>query len=132
MTDSCHPSHVTRASDASTFDEVCTNCGATDIAGGGWGKLAEPCVLASRHNDSTGECESVDVEPTKVAQLREKISNRPTVTMSAVKVLAIRDALIAEDYEEAYHQLYGAVDPTFTKLEPWAELERIRDEIRRT
>lgn len=38
-----HPSHETRSSDASTFDEVCVNCGATDIAGGGWGKLAKPC-----------------------------------------------------------------------------------------
>src|SRR3546814_9510469 len=38
-----HESHVTRSSDASTFDEVCARCGATDIAGGGWGKLADPC-----------------------------------------------------------------------------------------
>lgn len=38
-----HPSHHTRSSDASTFDEVCEQCGATDISGAGWGKLAEPC-----------------------------------------------------------------------------------------
>lgn len=39
-----HASHVTRISlDASTYDEICVNCGATDIAGGGWGRLAEPC-----------------------------------------------------------------------------------------
>ena len=38
-----HPSHVTRISiDASSFDEKCINCGATDELGG-WGKLAEPC-----------------------------------------------------------------------------------------
>ncbi len=36
-------SHVTRLSDASTFDEVCINCGATDQVPGGWGKLAELC-----------------------------------------------------------------------------------------
>jgi hypothetical protein len=36
-------SHVTRSSDASSYDEVCINCGATDITGGGWGKLAQPC-----------------------------------------------------------------------------------------
>lgn len=41
--ESKHPSHVTRFSDASTFDEICVNCGATDIVPGGWGKLAEPC-----------------------------------------------------------------------------------------
>jgi len=40
-----HPSHVTRVSmDASTFDEICINCGCTDIVPGGWGKLADPCV----------------------------------------------------------------------------------------
>ena len=42
-----HPSHVTRISDASSFDEVCINCGATDITGGGWGALANPCPKAS-------------------------------------------------------------------------------------
>jgi hypothetical protein len=38
-----HPSHVTRGSDASTFDEICVNCGSTDEVPGGWGKLANPC-----------------------------------------------------------------------------------------
>ena len=41
--DKKHPSHVTRHSDASSFDEVCINCGARDISGGGWGDLAKPC-----------------------------------------------------------------------------------------
>lgn len=39
-----HPSHVTRISmDASSYDQICINCGATDQVLGGWGKLAEPC-----------------------------------------------------------------------------------------
>lgn len=39
-----HPSHVLRFSmDASSYDEICINCGATDEVPGGWGKLAEPC-----------------------------------------------------------------------------------------
>jgi len=39
-----HPSHVTRMSvDASSFDEVCINCGARDEVTGGWGALAKPC-----------------------------------------------------------------------------------------
>ena len=38
-----HPSHKTRMSDASTFDEICENCGATDGVFGGWGNLALPC-----------------------------------------------------------------------------------------
>ncbi len=41
--DKLHPSHVTRYSDASSFDEICTNCGATDMVPGGWGQLALPC-----------------------------------------------------------------------------------------
>lgn len=45
-----HPSHVTRSSDASTFDEVCVNCGATDIAPGGWGVLAYPCPNAQNES----------------------------------------------------------------------------------
>lgn len=40
---SLHPSHITRFSDASTFDEICVNCGATDQVPGGWGQLAYPC-----------------------------------------------------------------------------------------
>jgi|GEM_PF-6924590 len=43
MGNSLHPTHRTRISDASTFDEICELCGATDITCGGWGKLAEPC-----------------------------------------------------------------------------------------
>jgi hypothetical protein len=49
---------------------------------------------------------------------------QPSVTMSAETVLAIRDALIEESVEEAYHQLYKAVDPDFVKFRPWEEIER--------
>lgn len=38
-----HPSHKTRFSDSSFYDEVCVNCGATDRVPGGWGDLAKPC-----------------------------------------------------------------------------------------
>lgn len=41
-----HPSHVTRFSDSSMYDERCVNCGATDQVPGGWGRLAEPCPKA--------------------------------------------------------------------------------------
>jgi hypothetical protein len=41
--DVCHESHNTRVSDASSFDEICVNCGRTDITGGGWGWLRMPC-----------------------------------------------------------------------------------------
>lgn len=39
----CHPSHVLRYSDASTYDVVCTLCGETDKVPGGWGNLVYPC-----------------------------------------------------------------------------------------
>lgn len=45
--DQKHPSHVTRWSDASSLDEVCALCDATNIAGGGWGDLAKPCPTAN-------------------------------------------------------------------------------------
>ncbi|MBY2911408.1 hypothetical protein [Rhizobium leguminosarum] len=45
------------------------------------------------------------------------------VTLSAETVIAIRDALIANDVTEAYYQLYQAVDPTFSRFEPWADTE---------
>lgn len=41
-----HPSHVTRSSDSSLYDERCTLCGATDHVPGGWGRLALPCPVA--------------------------------------------------------------------------------------
>lgn len=41
----CHPSHVTRSSDASTFDTICEHCGATDEVPGGWGQLEFPCPV---------------------------------------------------------------------------------------
>lgn len=43
-----HSSHNTRISDASSFDEICDLCGATDYIGG-WGKLAEPCPAYEFH-----------------------------------------------------------------------------------
>lgn len=49
--DQCHSSHETRFSDSSLYDELCVDCGATDISGGGWGKLASPCSKGSERNN---------------------------------------------------------------------------------
>ena len=39
-----HASHRSvRSSDASTFDFICDDCGATDRASGGWAGLSKPC-----------------------------------------------------------------------------------------
>jgi len=40
--DKLHPSHEVRSSDASSFDFICENCGATDGLGT-WGRLILPC-----------------------------------------------------------------------------------------
>ncbi len=44
--DNLHPSHAIRSSDASTFDVICTKCGAKDITGGGWGDLRYECKIS--------------------------------------------------------------------------------------
>lgn len=45
--DQLHPSHKTEiALEASSYDEICVNCRATDLASGGWGKLRFPCPAA--------------------------------------------------------------------------------------
>ena len=42
--DKQHESHKSvRSSDASTFDFICDDCGATDDVTGGWGTLRKPC-----------------------------------------------------------------------------------------
>jgi hypothetical protein len=43
--------------------------------------------------------------------------------LTVESIIAIRDALIGDDIEEAYYQLYKAVDPDFCRLQPWAEIE---------
>ena len=53
VSDTKHPSHETRGSDSSSFDTVCAKCGATDIAGGGWGDLAKPCGGAQVVSEAT-------------------------------------------------------------------------------
>jgi len=39
------------------------------------------------------------------------------------KLLACRDALLTENIQEAYHQLYLIADPKCESLTPWKELE---------
>lgn len=43
----------------------------------------------------------------------------------AKKIIATRDAITHEDYDEAWHQLYSIASPEFDKTEPWKELEEI-------
>jgi hypothetical protein len=38
------------------------------------------------------------------------------------KLLAIRNALVREDINEAYHVLYSISDPSFSNYNPWDAL----------
>lgn len=91
-----HPSHKTRASDASSYDEVCEACGATDISGGGWGKLAEPCPAASPPPSQEG-LEERDLAKQMEAATRDVETGEPLYDDALVHVTAkeIREAAAA-------------------------------------
>ena len=69
--DTKHPSHVTRMSDASTYDEICVNCGARDEVPGGWGDLAKPCPKQVGEGGLTYE-EWLVEEEKRMEELRKK------------------------------------------------------------
>lgn len=46
----------------------------------------------------------------------------------ANQLIKIRQALVIEDYEEAYHQLYLIADPNTEKIDPWAEIESLAED----
>lgn len=67
-----HPSHKTRFSDASSFDEICENCGATDQVPGGWGALAYPCPNAERQGPGKeGTPEHLPPDATPESRVKE-------------------------------------------------------------
>jgi len=47
----------------------------------------------------------------------------------AEKILKVRDAIIEQDYNEAWHWLYSIASPGFDKLEPWEELENLASKL---
>ena len=55
-----HDSHETRISmDASSYDEICVHCGATDNLGG-WGNLAKPCTNVPKYATEEAICTALD------------------------------------------------------------------------
>lgn len=66
-----------------------------------------------------------DVRPNAVAAWNRRSANSAGggVEVKAESLLAIRDALLADDLNEAYHQLYMIADPAFCEMEPWRNLE---------
>lgn len=77
-----HPSHKTRFSDASTFDEICELCGATDEVPGGWGKLAGPCPKAETMPKRARDHFPIQNEPSQPGLLKEIRArfNQPVLT----------------------------------------------------
>lgn len=73
-----HPSHKTRMSfDASTFDEICTICGATDQVPGGWGDLQYPCKGAKVNEATTQQqppspCDGDDIWLLVIRDMEER------------------------------------------------------------
>ena len=97
-----HPSHDTRFSfDASSYDEVCKNCGATDIAGGGWGKLAEPCPTEQIDRDAAAELERHCCG--SVRQLYETVMGVPIASRIGTEC-ACGAAFQGDDEQEVRHQ----------------------------
>jgi len=47
----------------------------------------------------------------------------------ADKIIRARDAIVEDDYTEAYHQLCLIADPTLCNLNHWKRLERIADNL---
>jgi len=72
-----HPSHETRISDASTFDEICVKCGRTDEVPGGWGHLGEQCPMEN-DKEKRWEIPSKRQPPmnTELTQLVERLEAR--------------------------------------------------------
>lgn len=66
-----HSSHVTRMSDASTYDMICINCGNTDQVPGGWGELANPCPKPVGKGGMT--IEQYNSERRTATTLRDKV-----------------------------------------------------------
>jgi hypothetical protein len=88
----------------------CPFCGGTVLRTGGDDKIVGVSCL---------RCEACG--PNHYGQ--HEWNDRVGTTISAEAVLAIRDALLCDSVEEAYHQLYRVVDPDFVKLKPWEETE---------
>lgn len=60
-----HPSHKTRFSDASSYDEICTVCGATDSLGS-WGNLAKPCPSITSNSTETLSESTLVIDENKI------------------------------------------------------------------
>lgn len=125
-----HPSHETRISDASTFDEICVNCGATDITAGGWGQLEYPCSKAKSIEEPViktlheTELEKLKRENEIFKRAFHYIQLHASVTMNHERVMIMINAICdwsyshrcgnGENSEERQNEL---IESSFKKIE---------------
>lgn len=89
-----HPSHSTRSSDASTHDEVCVNCGATDVVPGGWGKLTDPCPNALPKSEDDQYVATVVLYRRPDGGFRVKSPDLPCFVLSGLDACEISQEII--------------------------------------
>lgn len=111
MSDRLHPSHVTRASDASTYDTICINCGAHDQTPGGWGDLAKPCskVPSVKQKDArtpelliAGLKSLVEKMGTAIAAVRGDLEDEG----DRVYLGSTNDKAVLEEADDLYHEWF--------------------------
>lgn len=90
-----HPSHVTRFSDSSTFDEICINCGARDEVPGGWGDLIYPC-----DNPVGAGGKTIDEYYEQLKKPGEKVRPEPAVITEAPSMIGDLRKALAEAIKE--------------------------------
>lgn len=104
-----HPSHITRISDASTFDEICDACGATDTRGSDL--LSKPCS-GSRSSKPIPECKKPTMVSFKEYWFRRyEIEHPPPV-------------LTKHDFTERFIQgEFGNRTPVYTTIQQLKEAD---------
>jgi hypothetical protein len=85
-----HPTHQTRYSDSSLYDEVCTLCGATDARGSD--RLYQPCSASARATVASGKDADPVARATAVLDdYRSGAITRPETAIAMI-LAAMKDA----------------------------------------
>ncbi len=75
-----------------------------------WHEISKVLYLELLNHNKPGAIRSINTSlPAEVAE----------------KILKARDAFVADDMHEVWHQLYSIASPNFDQLKPWNELEQI-------
>ena len=98
-------------------------------------KLIEQAIKNCKINKYEKYFEQVCKEYKRLLDEESKQLNLPPVSnlcspAVAKQIIAVRDAIVANDYEEAYHQLYLIGSPNCDKYadDVWKDIEKIAGE----